>query len=93
MMTAAALAGCYLPKPVNHAELRISSEGQYAFNGLPVQPQNLQLALDAAKRPGQDLIVQIEAAPTANLVFVRRAIDTVKLAHARVAFTKDYTPQ
>jgi len=87
------LTGCYLPKPVTHARLTISVDSQLAFNGAPLAADALARALDAAKPPGHDLVVQIDAAPGADLRLVRSAVDAVTLAHARVAFSKDYSVQ
>jgi len=91
VLLSAGLTGCYMPKPVAHAKLTISANSQLAFNGAPVASAALAQVLDAAKPPGHDLIVQIEAAPDANLELVRSAVAAVKLAHARVAFSKDYS--
>jgi biopolymer transport protein ExbD len=81
-----ALAGCYMPRAQRHAELRIAADGSYRFNGQPVAASDLAAAITAARKPGGDLVVQIEPSASADLGTVRRAVETVKSAHARVAF-------
>ena len=84
-----AMAGCYMPGAQRHAELRIAADGSYRFNGHAVAATELAAAIAAAKRPGSDLVVQIQPSSRANLEVVRRAVEAVKSAQARVAFAAD----
>jgi len=85
----AALAGCYMPGAQRHAELRIAADGSYRFNGQTVAAPDLAATITAAKRPGSDLVVQIQPSSSADLAAVRRAVEAVKSARARVAFAAD----
>ena len=86
LAAAAALAGCYMPGAQRHAELHVAADGSYRFNGHAVTAPALGAAIAAVKRPGSDLVVQIEPSSSADLGAVRQAVEAVKAAHARVAF-------
>jgi hypothetical protein len=80
------VAGCYVPKPVAHAALKISPEGGYTLAGQAVLAGDLTQAIEAAKPPNGELVVQLEFAPTTDAAAVRAAVAAVTAAHARVAF-------
>jgi biopolymer transport protein ExbD len=88
-LAAAALTGCYMPGAQRHAELRIAADGSYSFNGQAVAASELSARIAAARQQGADLVVQVEASANADLAAVRRAVEAVKSAHARVAFAAE----
>lgn len=75
-----------MPRPQQHAELRIAADGSYTFNAAAVPREQLPSAVLAAKHPAADLVVQIEPVPAASVDSIRAAVEAVKSAHARVAF-------
>jgi biopolymer transport protein ExbD len=75
-----------MPGAQRHAELRIAADGSYRFNGQAATLTELSARIAAAGQPGGDLVVQIEPSASADLAAVRRAVEAVKAAHARVAF-------
>ena len=85
----AVLASCYMPSAQQHAELRIAADGSYRFNGQAVAAGELSARIAAVRQSGSDLVVQIEPSADADLAAVRRAVEAVKSAHARVAFAAD----
>jgi biopolymer transport protein ExbD len=89
LAASAALAGCYMPGAQRHAELRVAADGSYRFNGQAVAAPDLAAAITAAKQAGSDLVVQIQPSSSADLAAVRRAVEAIKSAKARVAFAAD----
>jgi hypothetical protein len=86
------LSACHLPTPDARAVLRITASGEVTLDGAPVRPGDLNAALAARQAPGSHLLVQILAAPQADIALVKRAVEASKLAHASVAFAGDEQP-
>jgi biopolymer transport protein ExbD len=85
----ASSSGCYVPSPVAHATLHIAADGTFKLNGKPVVVQDLAASVEAVEPESGNLVVQIEAAPTANVEAIRAAVAAVRSAHALIAFAKE----
>lgn len=80
------LAGCYAPAPSAHAVLLVAPNGDLSFDGRPVTPPGLQAAIEGARVPHKELVVEIHASPQAPMARVEQAVAAVKASHAHVAF-------
>ena len=82
------LSGC-LPAPSAHEVLQIDAAGRYRLQGHPVERERLQQQLVSDQGQIGTLLVELHPAPEADMAAVLFAVDAVRAARGRVAFTRD----
>ena len=82
------LAGC-LPAPSAHEVLQIDAAGRYRLQGRWVERERLQQQLASDQSQTGTLLVELHPAPEADMTAVLFAVDAVRAARGRVAFTRD----
>lgn len=82
----AGLAACSPPPPGVHEVLKISAQGEYTLNGVPVAKDQLHATLVAEQARVKDLFAEIVASPEAEMSAITFALDTLKSVNARIAF-------
>jgi hypothetical protein len=90
--SAGSLSGCFLPKPVAHAVLRVSSSGAYELDGKALAPEQLADAIAAKQVLVPSMVLEVRASPEAGIESVRQAVRAARSAHARVAFARESSP-
>jgi biopolymer transport protein ExbD len=88
-----ALAGCYAPNAVVHAELDIAADGAYTLNGQPVPSAELGGALSGLAQRQKVAILDIHASPKAQMNSIQLATQAAKQAQIRVAFAEEVPPR
>ena len=84
-----ALAGCYAPSAVVHAELDIAADGAYTLNGQAVAPAELGSALTGLVQRQKLAILDIHASPKAQMNSIQLATQAARQAQIRVAFAEE----
>lgn len=88
-----ALAGCYAPSAVVHAELDIAADGAYTLNGLAVPSDQLGSALTGLAQRQKVAILDIHASPKAQMSSIQTATQAARQAQIRVAFAEEVPPR
>jgi len=86
LVPCALLSACFVPASVVHATLRISPSGAYELDGRALAPAQLAAAIAARQAGAPSLVIEVQASPAADMAAVRAALQSVRSAHARVAF-------
>jgi biopolymer transport protein ExbD len=84
-----ALAGCYAPNAVVHAQLDIAADGAYTLNGQAVTAAELGGALTGLAQRQKVAILDIHASPKAQMNSIQTATQAAKQAQIRVAFAEE----
>lgn len=81
-----ALAGCYAPSAVVHAQLDIAASGAFTLDGQAVAPEALAPKLQSLVATRQLAIMDIHASPQVPMAVIHQATEAAKQARIRVSF-------